>query len=260
MTLALVGAGRMGSALLSGWVEAGRDPSDLAILDPTPSDTAKALIKRGAKSGPAALRKADTVVIAVKPQVFGSIADELAERLKPGALVVSIMAGVGIARLAAAFPGAALVRAMPNTPASVGAGITGLYAAPGVGEAERQQARELLSVTGEVVNVASERDIDRVTAVSGSGPAYVFHLVESLAEAGRGVGLDSETAEQLARATVIGAAKLLEGEGTPTDLRRAVTSPNGTTQAALDVLMMELPNLMRRTVEAAFKRAVELAD
>lgn len=248
----------MGGALLEGWIAGGTAPADIAILDPKPGPVARDVIERGATSDPDTLAAVETLLMAVKPQVFDEIWDDLAEGVRPGTLIISIMAGVSCAALRKAFPGCPVIRAMPNTPASVGAGITGLYAGEGASESDVAEAERLLGVTGEVVRVYDERDIDRVTALSGSGPAYIFHLVEAMSEAGRDIGLDPDVSDRLARATVIGAARLLQDDGDASALRRAVTSPNGTTQAALEVLMPQLPELMRRTVRAAFDRAVEL--
>ena len=256
--IALVGAGRMGGALLEGWIAAGTAPSDISVVDPKPGSSALMVIDQGARHGPDTLAHAETVLLAVKPQVFAEVWDDMAERVTPGTLIISIMAGVTCATLSRAFPGCPVIRAMPNTPASVGAGVTGLYAGEDASEADVAEAERRLGVTGAVVRVYEERDIDRVTSVSGSGPAYVFHLAEALAEAGEAVGLSADVAAQLACETIIGAAELLKSDGDAAALRRAVTSPNGTTQAALEVLMPELPNLMRRTVQAAFDRAEEL--
>ena len=256
--LAVVGAGRMGGALIQGWLANGTPAHSIAVVDPHPGEAAQAAIDAGARTGPQALESADVVLLSVKPQVFAEVSDDIAERVARSALIVSIMAGTSIASLQKAFPGRPCVRAMPNTPASIGSGVTGLLVPEGVSAEDGKRAEELLSVTGPVVRVAGERDIDRVTAVSGSGPAYVFHMVEALAEAGVKAGLEPDTATELARRTITGAAALLAEGGDAGELRRAVTSPNGTTQAALEVLMAELPDVMERTVKAAFERAVEL--
>jgi pyrroline-5-carboxylate reductase len=178
-------------------------------------------------------------------------------------LVVSILAGKTVAGIATAMPGSrAVVRAMPNLPASIGRGATGAYASPGTSARQRAMAAALLAANGLVEWVASEDLIDAVTAVSGSGPAYVFHLVECLAQAGVAAGLEAEVAQRLAQATIEGAGELLRTSALdPATLRRNVTSPGGTTAAALDVLMAEdgLGPLMRRAVEAAKRRAAELA-
>jgi pyrroline-5-carboxylate reductase len=250
----------MGGALIRGWLADGAEPHSIAIVDPRPGEDALVAIEAGARTGVQALETASTVLISVKPQIFAEVADDIESRIARSALIISIMAGTSVAELQRAFPGRAVVRAMPNTPSAVGAGITGLFASEGVREAQVDEATALLHVSGPVLRMESERDIDRVTAVSGSGPAYVFHMVEALAEAGEAIGLSEAQSSQLARETIIGAAALLAGGEDACDLRRAVTSPNGTTQAALEVLMAELPDVMARTVRAAVDRAVELGD
>ena len=258
MPIAVVGAGRMGGALVRGWLAAGTPAADIAIVDPHPGEEARAAIEAGAREGADALGGADTVLMSVKPQIFAEVADDVERRIGENTLLVSIMAGTSLATLQAAFPGRPIVRAMPNTPASIGQGTTGLFVPDGVSRADGERAERLLAVSGPVVRVDDEDGIDRITAVSGSGPAYLFHLVEALSEAAQGLGFEAPTALALARQTVVGAARLLEAEGDPTALRKAVTSPNGTTQAALDVLMQDMPDLMERTVAAAYARAVEL--
>ena len=253
--IGLVGAGQMGGALLRGWLKHGRPPGEVVVVDPNPGEVASQAIAEGARHGEGFLGDCDTVVLAIKPQMFAQVAPNLAPHIAESALVVSILAGTRIATLQAALPGRAVVRAMPNTPASLGRGVSGLFAP--VSDSLAARARAVLEPAGAVVRVESERDLDRVTAVSGSGPAYVFHMVEALEHAAREVGLANETARQLARHTLVGAAALLEG-GEAGALREAVTSPNGTTQAGLEVLMAELPDLVARTVEAAFRRAEEL--
>ena len=249
----------MGGALIRGWIAAGAEAADLVIIDPHPGEDARSALDAGASGDSADLARAGMVVMAVKPQVFPDVAPGLAAHIRDDAALLSIMAGTSVAELERAFPGRSVLRAMPNTPASVGQGITGLFAPDGTADDLVARARELLSVCGPVLGVADESDIDRVTAISGSGPAYVFHMVEALAGAGAKLGLSPGSAMQLARETVRGAAALLD-TGEAADLRRAVTSPNGTTQAALEVLMAELPDLMERTARAAFDRARELGE
>ena len=255
--LAVVGAGRMGGAMLRGWREAGRAAGELLVIDPNPGEDAQRVVADGAPTDPTRLPEADTVLLSVKPQAFSEVAPTL--DLAPDATVVSIMAGTSVKTLQTSFPGRDVLRAMPNTPASIGMGVTGLYGAQGVDAETVLRVQNLLRVCGPVVVVETESDIDRVTAVSGSGPAYVFHMVEALQAAGEALGLSMDYAKVLARETVRGAAALLE-TGEADALRRAVTSPNGTTQAALDVLMPELPALMARTTRAAFERAKELGS
>lgn len=263
----LVGAGKMGGALLSGWLEAGLiTPRKLVILDPNPGPQAIFAIERGAKHITIASdvpKSVQTVLLAIKPQMFDRLGPELGAALAPKAMIVSILAGTSLTTLDQAFDGRNIIRAMPNTPASIGAGISAIYANPAIASEKIDEAEALLKPGGDVVRVDSEAALNAVTAVSGSGPAYIFHLVEALEVGARDLGLPKDIATQLARQTVIGAAKLLDAsEDTPETLRKNVTSPNGTTQAALDVLMGEdggLSKMMIQTVRAAFARAKELA-
>lgn len=265
----IVGAGRMGGALLSGWIKGRRKamrPEQLTIIDPSPSEAALTAIENGAvylKDPDASLRNVSCVLLAIKPQMFDALAPALAEHLPKGCLIISILAGTTMTSLHAIFPEQAIIRAMPNTPASIGAGITAFTCAPDVSAEQRALARKLLSAGGKVHEVANEHLIDVVTAVSGSGPAYIFHMVEALQVAAISNGMPEDIAPDFARQTIIGAGALLKKSPlSATELRQAVTSPNGTTQAALDVLMSAegLPPLMRETVSAALKRAKELGQ
>ena len=264
----LVGAGKMGGALLNGWLEDGIvSPRKLAILDPSPGSHAIFAIERGAKHITRFQdipKSVQTVLLAVKPQLFARVGAELGAALPVNALIISILAGTSLRRLDEAFDGRIVIRAMPNTPAAIGAGISAIYVDPNIASEKIEEAENLLKPGGEIVHVDSEAALNAVTAVSGSGPAYVFHLVEALEAGARDLGLPKEVAMKLARQTLIGSAKLLESsEGDPETLRKNVTSPNGTTQAALDVLMGEdggLSRMMIATVRAAFARAKELAD
>ncbi|MGJ8564051.1 MAG: pyrroline-5-carboxylate reductase [Alphaproteobacteria bacterium] len=265
----IVGAGRMGGALLSGWIKGRRKamrPEQLTIIDPSPSEAALTAIENGAvylKNPDASLRTVSCVLLAIKPQMFDVLAPALAAHLPKGCLIISILAGTTMTSLRAIFPEQAIIRAMPNTPASIGAGITAFTCAPDVSDEQRVLARKLLSAGGKVHEVANEHLIDVVTAVSGSGPAYIFHMVEALQVAAISNGMPEDIAPDFARQTIIGAGALLkESPLSATELRQAVTSPNGTTQAALDVLMSAegLPPLMRETVSAALKRAKELGQ
>jgi pyrroline-5-carboxylate reductase len=263
-SLTLVGAGKMGGAMLAGWLEAGLDPRAVTILDPAPSGAIAALCaERGIALNPADPALAAVMVLGIKPQGLEAAAVALSPLVGPGTLVLSILAGKTIADLKARLPGArAVVRAMPNLPASVGRGATGAVASAEVTAEQRAVAEALLSAAGLTEWLDAEAQIDAVTAVSGSGPAYVFLLVEALAEAGVAAGLAPEVAARLARATVTGSGALLEAS--PEDaaqLRRNVTSPGGTTAAALDVLMREdgLARLMGEAVAAAKRRAGELS-
>lgn len=260
----LIGAGRMGGALLKGWIARGIGPVE--IVEPHPSPALGKLVEaeglvlhEGLASAPA---RARACVVALKPQLLKSEAGKLRGIAEAGALMVSIAAGTSLKTMTVAWGRKAhIVRAMPNTPGAIGRGISALYASPQATPADRKLAESLLAALGEIVWVAREALIDAVTAVSGSGPAYVFHLVEALAEAGRAEGLPQEIAEKLARATVVGAGALLDADLRPAaELRRDVTSPGGTTEAALEVLMAEdgLKRLMARAIAAANRRAKEL--
>jgi pyrroline-5-carboxylate reductase len=262
--IVLIGGGRMGGAMASGWLAAGLAADALHVVDPSPPADVTAELEAAGVSlhaaAPANL-KAGLLVIAVKPQVVGSVLPGLRALVGAGTITVSIAAGITIATLAAGL-GGAIVRAMPNTPAQIGRGITGAVANSQVDDGGRALASALLSAVGEVVWVEDEALIDAVTAVSGSGPAYVFLLAECLAEAGTKAGLPPHIAAQLATATVAGAGELLGRSKTePAVLRRNVTSPNGTTEAALKVLMSDtgLQPLMTDAVAAAARRSRELA-
>jgi len=262
----LIGAGKMGGALLKGWLEAGLvTRRNLCILDPNPGTEAVYAIEKGAKhlqipqDIPKSVR---TVLLGIKPQMFEDLGPELGENLPEQAVIISILAGTSLRTLRKYLGERTIIRVMPNTPAAIGAGISAIFADPAVAEEHLDLTETLLAAGGKVVRVESEAALNAVTAVSGSGPAYVFHLVETLEAAARDVGLPKEIAAQLARETIIGSAKLLEGSSeTPAVLRKNVTSPNGTTQAALDELMSEngLSRLMTQAVRAAFARAKELA-
>lgn len=264
----IVGAGRMGGALIKGWTS-GRKPSvaleNLAILDPHPGPDAMAAIEAGAthlRAISAPMPDLTHLVLAVKPQMFDDIAGQIAPFIPQTCLVTSIMAGVSLLRLNEAFPERPLIRAMPNTPAAIGAGISAFTATANVSKPQKSSVKRLLSAAGKVEEVESEHMIDIVTAVSGSGPAYVFYLVEALHAAALDAGMPADIAPSFARETIIGAGALLKkSDQSAETLRVAVTSPNGTTQAALDVLMSEngLAPLMKQTVRAALKRAKELS-
>lgn len=259
----LVGAGRMGGALLRGWLAAGIPAASLAVKEPQPSPEMQALLKEKAIAGQPA-SKPDALIIAVKPQVMASALDEIAPHAGPHTVVLSIAAGRTVRSIASRFPpGTAIVRAMPNLPAEIGRGITAAFANAQVTEAQRDLCGGLLSAAGEVAWVEEEGYLDAVTALSGSGPGYVFYLVECLAEAGRQAGLPVELSTQLARATVSGAGELLHRSSLPASkLRENVTSPAGTTAAGLSVLMREhgLADLVRETVAAAARRSRELSE
>jgi pyrroline-5-carboxylate reductase len=262
-TIALAGAGKMGGAMLTGWLAQGLDAKRVVVIEPHPSAEIGALAAQGVRLNPSVKEagEVDTLVVAVKPQSFREAGASLKPFVGPSTLVVSIMAGTTIASLEAVC-GGSVVRAMPNTPAAIGRGITVAVAAKKVSAAQRAVADALLRATGSVEWVAKESLMDAVTAVSGSGPAYVFLLAEELARAGVAAGLPAELATKLARETVAGSGELLHrSELTSTTLRQNVTSPGGTTAAALEVLMGPngLQKLLTRAVAAATQRSKDLA-
>ena len=264
MSILLIGAGRMGGALLKGWLA--RGVKSIAVVEPKPSAELKRLAranKIALSAAPSEIRRKPSVcVVAIKPQILKGEAQALAGFAQSGALMISIAAGTSVAALTGAWGKTArIIRAMPNTPGAIGHGITGLYAAKRVTAADKKRAVSLLSALGQTEWVAKEELIDSVTAVSGSGPAYLFLMAEALTEAGMAEGLPRAQAEKFARATVAGAGALLAADKSPASaLRQAVTSPGGTTAAALAVLMADdgLAPLMKRAVKAARKRAEEL--
>jgi pyrroline-5-carboxylate reductase len=262
-TIALAGAGKMGGAMLAGWLAGGLDARHAVVIEPTPSDDIKALVKTGVRVNPSATDTGavDALVVAVKPQSFREAGAKLRPFVGPSTLVVSIMAGATIASISDVC-GGAVVRAMPNTPAAIGRGITVAVAADNVSASQRATADALLRAIGSVEWVDDEQLMDAVTAVSGSGPAYIFLLAEELARAGVEAGLPAELATRLARETVAGSGELLRrSEASSAILRQNVTSPGGTTAAALDVLMGPdgMQSLLTRAVAAATKRSKELA-
>jgi len=262
-TIVLAGAGKMGSALMTGWLAQGLDPTRIAVIEPRPSDDIRALGARGVTLNPAAgdFGAVAALVLAVKPQMFGEAATVLRPFVQASTLVLSIMAGTTITSIANAC-GGNVVRAMPNTPAAIGRGITVAVADRNVGADQRALAGALLAATGAFEWLDDESLMDSVTAVSGSGPAYVFLLAEELARAGVAAGLPAELAAKLARETVAGSGELLHrSDLDAATLRQNVTSPGGTTAAALGVLMGEdgFKPLLERAVAAATKRSKELA-
>ena len=269
----LVGAGRMGGALLKGWLAQGIAPDRIFVQEPSLSGDVAALIRDagiGTDTPPALPGAPAVMLLAVKPQVMDDVLPPLGSLAAPDTLVISIAAGTTVASIARHFAsGAAIVRAMPNTPAAIGRGITALYANSFVAPEQRDACAALLGAVGEMVWIEGEAQMDAVTALSGSGPAYVFLLAECMAKAGEAAGLAPELAARLARATVAGAGELLHrSDLDPAELRRNVTSPGGTTAAALGVLMGEaqgsgatgpLDELLRAAVEAAARRSRELS-
>jgi len=264
-TIVLVGAGKMGSAMLEAWLALGLSPKRVAVIEPQPTRELTALAARELALNPplTSVRDASAIVLAVKPQVAPTVVPTLAPLLAPATVVLSIMAGRTLGFLADALtPQTALVRAMPNTPAAIGRGITVALPNAQVSQRQRELVHALLAATGMVEWVNDEALMDAVTAVSGSGPAYVFLLAEALSAAGAAAGLSPELAAKLARATVAGSGELLNRSPLdPATLRQNVTSPGGTTAAALDVLMAGdgMRELMNRAVMAATRRSRELA-
>ncbi len=264
-TLVLVGCGKMGSALLRGWI-AGRAASRFCVVEPAgpPPDLADASGVSWRRT-PAELPSPapDAVVFAVKPQAIDDLLPEYRRWAGPHTLFVSIVAGKTIAGMTRHLGPSALIRTMPNTPAAIGRGITVACANERVTREQRRLCEELLAAAGESAWVEDEALLDAVTAVSGSGPAYVFLLIEALAQAAEAAGLPSDLALRLARSTVAGSGELarLSAES-PARLRENVTSPGGTTRAALDVLMADdgLAPLIARAVAAAAARSRELAS
>lgn len=260
--IALIGAGRMGEALASGWI-ASKRKLDLVLIDPKPSPFIEAMAEESGLMLNPAPREVDILVLAIKPQVFAEAADGLKAWIGPNTLVLSIMAGIRMKQLATRLDTAKVMRAMPNTPGAIGRGISVLAAPDDALKKDIAAAAKLLAPLGKVEGPVSESLISAVTAVSGSGPAYLFHLVEALAGAGEGEGLPPELAMRLARETVIGAAALLDESGeTASELRKAVTSKGGTTEAAMDILMRGdgMPSLMREAVRAASVRERALSS
>ncbi|XSC48045.1 pyrroline-5-carboxylate reductase [Bradyrhizobium sp. RDT10] len=251
----------MGGAMLTGWLAGGLDASRVVVVEPHPSDHIKALAAKGVRLNPKDAGAVDTLVVAVKPQTFREAGPALKSFVGANTLVVSIMAGITVVALEEVC-GGMVVRAMPNTPAAIGRGITVAVPAKNVSAAQRATADALLRATGSVEWVEDESLMDAVTAVSGSGPAYVFLLAEELARAGVAAGLPAELATKLARETVAGSGELLHrSEQDSATLRQNVTSPGGTTAAALEVLMGKdgMQPLMIRAIAAATKRSKELA-
>ena len=256
----MLGCGKMGSAMLEGWLKRGLDAAAVHVIDPYPSDWLSAqgvAINADLPADPAVL------MIAVKPQMMNDALPQVARFGGGGTLILSVAAGTSVTAYESAFgSGTRVVRSMPNTPAAVGKGITAIIGNAAATAADLDLAEMLLSAIGQVVRLETEDQIDAVTGVSGSGPAYIFYMIDALAAAGEAEGLPPDLAMQLAKATVAGAGALAEAAAeTPEQLRINVTSPNGTTQAGLDVLMDDatgLMPLMRATVAAAAGRSREL--
>jgi pyrroline-5-carboxylate reductase len=264
--LVLVGAGKMGGAMAQGWLAAGLDASSLTIVEPNPSaEIASLAASRGVALNPhIAAAPPEMLVLAVKPQSLDQVAPQIAALAGERTLLLSIIAGKTIPNLLARLPHArAVVRAMPNTPAAIGRGVTAAFANPDVNAEQRGWCERMLGAVGAFYWLDDEGAIDAVTAISGSGPAYIFALTEALAAAAERLGLPAGLSMSLARGTVEGAAELMrrESDTSPATLRRNVTSPAGTTAAALAVLQdpRGLEELMIRAAAAAHARAIEMA-
>ena len=264
-TILLAGAGKMGGAMLRGWLSLGVSGARITVVDPNPSADLQGLCRdEEIRLNPLAVVPVDTLVLAVKPQMLEGAAQTLAAWVGSHTLLVSVLAGKTVKDLASRFPeAAAIIRAMPNLPASVGRGVTGVASGHPLSLLQKTRVEHWLGAVGQVEWLDREDDIDIVTAVSGSGPAYVFLLAEALGRAAQKAGLPADLAGRLARATVEGAGELMyrSPDTAPDVLRQNVTSPGGTTAAALEVLMAErgLQPLMNDAVAAAFRRARELA-
>lgn len=258
--LVLLGCGKMGSALLEGWINRGLPARSVHVIDPQPTDWLRASgvgLNGDLPPSPA------IALLAVKPQIMETALPRLAGLGGGKTLFLSVAAGVTLARFETTLgPATPIIRSIPNTPAAVGQGITAIVGNAATGDDHIRMAEELLSAVGQVVRLDHEDQMDAVTGVSGSGPAYVFHMIECIAAAAEAEGLSPELALSLARATVAGSGALaMQSDEDPAQLRRNVTSPNGTTQAGLEILMEPengLPKLMRATVAAAAARSREL--
>jgi pyrroline-5-carboxylate reductase len=262
-SLLLVGAGKMGGAMLDGWIARGLAPKRIVVIEPQPGKAVKALARRGLKLNPKGSTEAAAIVIAVKPQSAPAAVPPLRPFVGKTTLVLSIMAGRTLRFLEQSLaPGTAIVRAMPNTPAAIGRGISVAVANAKVSARQRKLAGDLLAAIGKVEWASDETLMDAVTALSGSGPAYVFLLAEAMTKAGIAAGLPAELAARLARETVAGSGELLHRSALDAaTLRQNVTSPGGTTAAALEVLMGPggFDELLTKAIAAATRRGRELA-
>lgn len=263
--IVLVGAGNMGGAILRGWIESKVDPTNIFVSDPGLSADFKTYLDRYSIRYGAAMpegMKASVLMIAIKPQMMENVLPSLINGTDDDTLIVSIAAGTTISKMKSFLPSGKIIRAMPNTPAMVGRGVTGMAGEDGIDISSRDKITKLLEVCGPVVWLENEAQIDAVTALSGSGPAYVFLLAECMAEAGRKAGLDRDVAMKLARETVSGAGELMrQSDDDANILRQNVTSPGGTTAAALSILMADggMQELFDAAIAAAKLRSEELA-
>ncbi|KAA9129555.1 pyrroline-5-carboxylate reductase [Marinihelvus fidelis] len=264
MRMTFIGGGNMATALIAGLASENGPFEELRVADPSNDARERLAADYGVQTfadAAEAIDGVDVIVLAVKPQVMPLVFETLRGKVAPGTLVISVAAGIRAGAIVDALGVSAVVRAMPNTPALLGAGVTGLYASPGCSDEQRETARSLLAMAGATVSVDDEGLIDVVTAVSGSGPAYFFLLTEALRDAGQALGLDAETATTLATHTAHGAGVMaLQGGADVSELRRRVTSPGGTTQAALETLGAGgFGELVAAAVDAATRRGRELS-
>jgi pyrroline-5-carboxylate reductase len=262
--IAFIGGGNMASAIVGGLVKRGRAAESIVVIDPVAAQRDQLHAAFGVRTlaaADAALAQAAMVVWAVKPQLFGEAAAPCAAHLG-NALHLSVMAGIRSAAIVRALGSERVVRAMPNTPALIGQGIAGLYARAAVGDADRAEVEAVLAPTGRLLWVGREEDLDAVTALSGSGPAYVFYFVEAMMQAAREMGLSAAQGRQLALATFAGATSLAQASDDPPELlRERVTSKGGTTHAALASLEASgVKNAFVKALHAAQQRARELGD
>lgn len=263
--IAFIGAGNMSASLIGGLRAQGVAAAAICASEPGSEQRNKVAAEHGIQvfaQNSEAIQDADVVVLAVKPQVMQTVCLDLAASLKPGQLIVSIAAGIGCSSLERWLGNRAIVRCMPNTPALLREGVSGLYANTQVSAAQRLQAEQLLSAVGLALWLDNEQQIDAVTAVSGSGPAYFFLLIEAMVAAGEKLGLPRATALKLTQQTALGAARMaLASEVDVSELRRRVTSPNGTTEAAINAFQAGgFEALVEQALNAAAARSATLAE
>jgi pyrroline-5-carboxylate reductase len=263
VSIAFIGAGNMAGSLVNGLIESGTSPSEIAAADPIAKQLEKLSVLGvvTAANNDQAIKAVDVIVLAVKPQVTGQVLEALSG-LKPNQLIISIVAGIDLRSLETWLPAnQPIVRCMPNTPALLGAGMTGLFANSRVTDQQKALATHILEAVGKVAWVSKEAHLDAVTAVSGSGPAYFFLLMENMIAAGQKLGLDAELSKKLTEQTAFGAALMAQKSNVdPGTLRKNVTSPGGTTEAALNLMLaQDFPATVIDALSAAEKRAKELA-
>ena len=263
--ITFIGAGNMATSLIGGLLAQGIPASHIRASDPGAEQRAKVAAEFGIElfeSNAEAIAGADVVVLATKPQVLKGVSQALAPSLQPGQLIVSIAAGITCASLASWLGDVAIVRCMPNTPALLRQGVSGLYATAEVSSEQRQQAEQLLSAVGTALWLEQEQQLDAVTAVSGSGPAYFFLLIEAMTAAGEKLGLPRETASRLTLQTALGAARMaVASDVDAAELRRRVTSPAGTTEAAIKSFQASgFEAIVEQALQAAATRSAELAE